>query len=73
MAHAPTQPGCCKKVFVQQVVTTIHSLATHMNFMDFNLRFGEYNHTETLLERVTFATDGFPITVCQPGNRFLEQ
>ena len=40
-------------------------------FLDFNLRLWEYNHTETFLKRVTLATDGFPIPVSQPANRFL--
>ena len=63
--------GCCYKVFYQQVLPTIHSLALHMSFLDFNLRLWEYNHTETFLERVTLAADCFPISVNCPSNRFL--
>jgi len=63
--------GCSEGHFNQQVVPTIHSIAAHMSFLDFNLRLWEWNHTETFLERVTFATDGFPITVHSSSNRFL--
>jgi hypothetical protein len=63
--------GCSKGVFVQQVVPTLFSVARKMSFLDWNLRLWEWNHTEHFLERVTFAADGFPITCCQPQNRFL--
>ena len=63
--------GCSHGLFYEQVVPTIYSIASHISFLDFNLRLWEYNHTETFLERVTLATDGFPVTVCQPSNRFL--
>ena len=46
-------------------------MAEHMNFLDWQLRLWEWNHMELFPERVTFAADGFPITVCQPSNRWL--
>jgi hypothetical protein len=55
------------------VVPTIHSLAKHISFLDFNLRLWEYNHVEHFLERVTFVPDGFPIKVCGSRNRFLSR
>ena len=62
----------CSTGFYHQVVEpTIYSIAQRMSFLDWNLRLWDWNHTETFLERVTLATDGFPIKVCTPGNRFL--
>ena len=63
--------GCCYGIYTQQVIPTIHSIAERMNFMDLALRLWEFNHTETFLERVTFAVDGFPIQVCRSSNAFL--
>ena len=63
--------GLSKCTFINEVVPTMFSLAHHINFLDFNLRFWEWNHTEAFLERVTFVPDGFPIRVCQPRNRFM--
>ena len=63
--------GVSKGVFVEQVVPTLYALGDRMSFLDFNLRLWEYNHLEFFPERVTFGPDGFPITVCQPANRFV--
>ena len=50
---------------------TLYALCDRISFLDFNLRLWEYNHLEFFPERVTCAPDGFPITVCQPANRFV--
>ena len=60
-----------KGVFIQQVIPTLYSVADRISFLDFQLRLWEWNHTEMLLERITFGIDGFPIVVCGPSNRFL--
>ena len=79
ITHYPTEKnadlqrtlGVSHGTFIEQVVPTIYALADHMSFLDFNLRFWEWNHTEMFPERVTFVPDGFPITVCQSANRFV--
>ena len=64
--------GVSKGIFIEQVVPSLYSLAHHMQFLDPQLRFWEWNHTELLHSLpLTFCPDGFPIVVEQPRNRFL--
>ena len=50
---------------------TIYSIADKMAFLDFNLRYWEWNHIEACHDRLTYAPDGFPVRVWRPSNRFL--
>ena len=79
ITHYPTYSrmgtalGMSDTRFVQQVVPCIYNVAANINFLDLNLRLWEYNHTEAFPLRVTTTTDGAPIEVCCPQNRFLQR
>ena len=61
-----TSLGMSDTRFVQQVIPTIYSVASSINFLDLNLRLWEFNHVEHFPTRVTTTTDGAPIAVCCP-------
>jgi hypothetical protein len=56
-----------------QVMPTIYSMAEHINFMDPQLRFWEFNHCEHFMERVTAMCDGYPVVVSWSQNRFVQR
>ena len=68
-----TSIGFSYGTFIEQVKPTIYSLARRMNFLDPNLRFWEYNHTEFLHERVLWIKDGAPLSIACPSNRYLQR
>ena len=53
--------GFCQQYYYRQIEPTIWSLARHIDFLDWNLRLWDYNHTEFVPERVLTSFDGFPI------------
>ena len=59
--------------FHEQIMPTIYSAAEHINFMDPQLRFWEWNHCEHFQERVTCMCDGYPVRVGCPKNRFVQR
>ena len=59
--------------FHGQIMPTIYSSAEHINFMDPQLRFWEWNHCEHFQERVTCMCDGYPVRVGCPKNRFVQR
>ena len=63
--------GCSSSLFYEQMLPTIYSMAAHIDFMDFNLRLWDYNHTEHFPERVLMSWDGFPIRVACSSNRWV--
>lgn len=66
--------GISDKLFYQQVMPTIFSMAEHINFLDPQIRFWEYNHCEHFHERVTSMCDGYPVVVsCSSRNRFVQR
>ena len=65
--------GLSERRFVEEVAPGIYSMAAHINFLDRQLRLWEYNHTEVWPTLVTTTTDGAPIAVCCPQNRYLQR
>ena len=51
-ARMTAELGFCHQYYCQQVEPTIWSLARHIDFLDWNLRPWDYNHTEFVPERV---------------------
>ena len=66
--------GISDRLFYQQVMPTIFSMAEHINFLDPQIRLWEYNHCEHFHERVTSMCDGYPVVVsCSSRNRFVQR
>lgn len=63
--------GISQGLFTEQVRPTIYSIGRRINFLDPQLRFWEWNHTELIHDRSTSIVDGAPQEVCMPKNRFL--
>lgn len=59
--------------FHGQIMPTIYSAAEHINLMDPQLRFWQWNHCEHFQERVTCMCDGYPVRVGCPKNRFVQR
>ena len=47
-----TMLGFSDALFYKQVLPTLHSMAAHINYMDWRLRLWDYNHAEYVPERV---------------------
>ena len=65
--------GVSSYLFSTQVAPAIFSMSQHAHFMDFNLRFWDYNHTADFTERVLWSVDGYPVEVCASQNRFVRR
>ena len=70
-----TMLGFSDALFYKQVLPTLHSMAAHINYMDWRLRLWDYNHAEYVPERVLTSFDGcalpapehrLPICLCVP-------
>ena len=51
----------------------LYNTARHVNFVDWNLRLWDYNHTPHFIERVQTSFDGFPISVCGSSNKWVRR
>ena len=77
--HYPTGPrmktdlGMSDFTFYQQVQPTLFCVAQHIDFLEWNLRLWDYNHTEHFPERVLQSYDGFPIEVCASSNKWVRR
>lgn len=67
----PSTLGMTHPTFYSQVQPTIFQMARHIDFLDWNLRLWDYNHTEHFPERVLTTFDGFPISVCHSSNKWV--
>ena len=65
--------GVSEHTFHAQIMPTIYCAAEHINFMDPQLRFWQYNHCEHFQERVTAMCDGYPVRVSCSQNRFVQR
>ena len=65
--------GISECLLSEQVMPTIYCTAEHIDFMDPQLRFWEYNHCEHFQERVTSMCDGYPVRVGCSRNRFVQR
>jgi hypothetical protein len=48
-------------------------VSAHINYLDWNLRLWDWNHTEYFPERVLTSFDGFPISVCGSSNKWVRR
>lgn len=65
--------GLSQYTFSQQVQPTIFAMSAGIEFLDFQLRMWDYNHTEHFPERVLTSFDGFPIQVCCSKNKWVSR
>lgn len=65
--------GLSEGTFCELIIPTIYSIAKHINFMDFAVRFWDWNHTPHFQERVLTSTDGAPIYISRSSNDFVRR
>ena len=65
--------GISGATFTRVVRSTIYILASHIEFLDWMLRFWHYNHTEHFDRVVTISVDCFPVRCCGSSNRFIRR
>ena len=63
--------GLSYTTFYQQIQPTIYGMAAGIDFLEWQLRLWDYNHTEHFPERVLTTFDGFPIHVCCSSNKWV--
>jgi hypothetical protein len=59
--------------FHRFVQPTVYQIARSVDFIDWNLRLWDYNHTEHFPERVLTSFDGFPVAVCGSKNKWVRR
>ena len=65
--------GMSPSTFLRYVKPTVYSSAGRVNFIDWNLRLWDWNHTEHFVERVLTTFDGFPTAVCGSSNKWVRR
>ena len=65
--------GLSRALFCEQIRPTLYCIARHIDFMDFNLRLWDWNHSPHFQERVLTVVDGFPVKVSRSENDFIRR
>jgi hypothetical protein len=65
--------GVSGATFTRVIRATIYLLATHIDFLEWELRYWHYNHTEHFDRVITISVDCFPVVCCGSSNRFIRR